>query len=237
MAFFDEVLKEIADAGQPSGEVWFRGQADASWPLVPRLLQSKLPPEQEKNMLARFRLRAMAMLSEHPPDNDPARWLFLMQHHGLPTRLLDWSESALVALFFAIATEPETDGRLFILVPMALNESQIGQRVLIAPTMSPCSDILWASFKASQHPGNIVAVAPYVSHDRLARQRGGFTVHGITTDLQQVAPKGVLRSIQIPAAGKRDLKKQLAHLGVTRTSLFHDLDGLASELREEYGLS
>ena len=188
-------------------------------------------------MLARFRLRAMGMLAHHLPDDDPARWLFLMQHHGLPTRLLDWSESALAALFFATATHADVDGRLFILVPMELNAAQIGQRVLLPPTMSPCSDILWASFGGSKQPEKIVAVTPYVSNDRLARQRSGFTAHGIPTDLQDVAPRGVIRSIRIPVADKRGLREQLALFGITRTSLFHDLDALAWELREEYGLS
>jgi hypothetical protein len=203
---------------------------------VPRLLRSDLSAEQEKNMLQRFKLRAMEMLSEHPPDDDLARWTFLMQHHGLPTRLLDWSESALVALFFTVVAGPTTDGRLFILVPMALNESQIGRRVLVAPQTNALGEFLQASFHASPQPEKIVAVAPYFSHDRLARQRAGFTVHGTAADLQQVAPKGAVRSIPVPATTKRDLKQQLAHLGVTRTSLFHDLDALAVELREEYGL-
>ena len=236
MGFFDEVLAAVAETGQPSGEVWFRGQADASWPLVPGLLRLQLPAEQEKNMLARFRLRAMGLLEQYPPDDDPARWLFLMQHHGLPTRILDWSESALCAAFFAIAAEPHVDGRLFILVPMALNEWQIDQRLLIAPKMSPCDDMFWASFKGSKQPEKIVAVAPYASNERLARQRGAFTVHGIPVDLARHAPNNVLRSIQIPAATKHSLREQLAHLGITRTTLFPDLDALACELREEYGM-
>lgn len=59
MAFLDELVATISTTGQPSGEVWFRGQSDASWPLVPRLLRSKLTADQEKNMLARFRYRAV----------------------------------------------------------------------------------------------------------------------------------------------------------------------------------
>lgn len=234
---FNKLLEEIQNTGQPSGEVWFRGQADASWPLLPRIIRSGLSREHEKNILSRFRHRAMGIVADHPSDTDAARWLFLMQHYGLPTRLLDWTESALAALFFATASHPNTDGKVFILIPMFLNEGQIGNRVLIAPTMSPCREILLGSFRASELPNKVVAVHPYVSNDRLARQRGTFTVHGCSEDIQNTTPSGVIRFIVIPSGEKRKIKTQLEYLGITRTSLFWDLDALATELREQYGIS
>lgn len=236
MAFLDSLLSEIAALGQPSGEVWFRGQADASWSLLPAILRTNLVAEQEKNLLARFRHRAMGVVRDHPADTDPARWFFLMQHHGLPTRLLDWTEAALAGLYFAVCSCPEKDGRLFILVPMALNEWQIEQRVLIAPTMPPCDDIFRASFRGTNTPQVTVAVHAYMSNDRLARQQGAFTVHGTRETFATAAPEGVLRSVVIPAATKPGLRRDLAFLGVTRSTLFHDLDTLASDLKDEHGI-
>lgn len=234
---FEDIIRQIEAMGQPSGEIWFRGQADASWPLLPRLIRSGIQREQEKNMLARFRHRAMALFANHPGDTDPARWLFLMQHHGLPTRLLDWTECALAALFFASSSHPTVDGRLFMLIPMALNEWQIGSRVLIAPTMSPCHEIFVGCFTADVLPKKVVGIHPYASNDRLARQRGTFTVHGIPDDIHGSAPPNLIHSVVVPAAQKRALLNRLEYLGVTRTSLFWDLDALATELRDQYGIS
>lgn len=235
--FFDILLAEIAKLGQPSGEVWFRGQSDASWPLVPSIVRARLLPEQEKNLLARFRNRAMGIVRDHPGDTDPARWLFLMQHHGLPTRLLDWTESALAALYFAVSGSPVADGRIFLLVPMALNQWQIGERVLIAPSMTPCHDSFLASFRGTPQPSQTVAIHVYRSNDRITRQAGAFTVHGALDVFAQPVSDGVLRSLVISASDKPELREQLAFFGVTRTSLFHDLDSLAAELRDQHGIA
>jgi hypothetical protein len=236
MPFFDDLVSQIAATGQPSGEVWFRGQANSSWPLVPRLLRSDITAGHEKNMFARFRDRATGIDANAPADNDAARWLFLMQHHGVPTRLLDWSESAMTALFFAVSDRPIEDGRLFILVPMELNDWQVGQRVLLAATSTPCNEMMRASFRGEPQQEKIIAIHACASNDRMARQRGNFTVHGSPLDLKDVAPSGSLRSILIPAGSKADLRGALEHLGTSRTTIFHDLDALAIELREQHGI-
>ncbi len=103
---------------------WFRGHAKAYGTLTPVVYRT--PPTvrggyREYWLAERFRLRACSIEAMVPSWNDHVRWLMLMQHHGVPTRLLDWTESILVALYFAVQGSPAEAGEVWCIRPDALN--------------------------------------------------------------------------------------------------------------------
>ena len=77
-------------------------------------------------MAVQFRNQARVRHREVPDIKDGASWLFLMQHYGLPTRLLDWTDSPLIALYFAIKdkTTDDEDGVIYGLMPTELNHNR-----------------------------------------------------------------------------------------------------------------
>src|SRR5690606_4316317 len=96
-------------------------QSDSAWGLEPKILRPvdpALPPEQY--IINRFKQSAAYLVPSKPTED--FGWLFLMQHHGMPTRLLDWSEGPLVALYFAVHERANSDGALWVLAPCELNK-------------------------------------------------------------------------------------------------------------------
>ncbi|MCX4151410.1 MULTISPECIES: FRG domain-containing protein [Paraburkholderia] len=81
----------------------FRGHRDADWMLKPGVARQtfNVRAEDESAMLEEFKRRAIPYL-ESSYDLSETDWLAIAQHHGMPTRLLDWSGSALAALWFAV---------------------------------------------------------------------------------------------------------------------------------------
>jgi FRG domain-containing protein len=109
-----------------NSQLWFRGHCDGDWPLVPTA--HRRAPILEAQCLNHFRLRAPGLRDNCPAHDDFAAWLPLMRHYGLPTRLLDWTESVSVAAFFA--TRPDTDdsipAAIWMLSPGHLNRVTVG---------------------------------------------------------------------------------------------------------------
>ncbi len=78
--------------------------------------------DSELSLIENFKRGAPALEPSIPDYEDHIAWLFLMQHHGMPTRLLDWTKSILVALYFVVSKYTSDDGELWAMYPDALNE-------------------------------------------------------------------------------------------------------------------
>lgn len=107
-----EFLQHIEEQCSGERNVLFRGHTNCSWLLEPKIARLKLRnrfrlPGAESELLRDFKRQALPYLARDLQNDWD--WLAPAQHHGLPTRLLDWTTNALVALWFAVEQPPEED--------------------------------------------------------------------------------------------------------------------------------
>jgi hypothetical protein len=217
---------------------WFRGHEAASYKLLPKVRRG-YSREEERYLFYHFYPRASLRHQKCPADNDLAGWLALMQHYGLPTRLLDWTWSPLIAAFFATQDARTTSSRdacIWAIEPSLLNESQGLERLypplnanMIRPFLKP------ARYGKSREPEKVAAATPIEADLRMLVQQGAFTVHSSTHELNSLGGSNRwLRQILIPIECKVNIAKELAILGVRPADLFPDLGNLAKEAMEAY---
>jgi hypothetical protein len=101
--------------------IYFRGQDKFLWGLLPTVFRED-NYKYESSRYIEFTYQARTRYPNCPDDHDFVSWLFLMRHFGMPTRLLDWTQSPLVALFFAVENPnyQKFDGSLFSLATNTL---------------------------------------------------------------------------------------------------------------------
>ena len=187
--------------------VWFRGLPDSSYKLLPSMYlpEKNLDGSLERSLMNRFKQNAHQFLDFRPQGE--WEWLFLMRHYGLPSRLLDWTESPLVALYFAIhkldqsnrATLPtDADGSLWCLLPTILNQEARISNPTEIPMFSDDearhdqdqsqidnyrpSRIDWLADDSSRRSGRSFSVSPLAglairTSRRIQAQQGVFTIH------------------------------------------------------------
>ncbi|MFA5597645.1 MAG: FRG domain-containing protein [Pusillimonas sp.] len=216
-----------------SAQMWFRGLEDASWELIPSIHRKHKILEAE--YANRFRLNAPAVYSNCPSTNDYSKWLPLMQHYGLPTRLLDWSESPLIALFFAIESkDSDGDRALWMLAPGKLNEI-FDFSVIPFLNNEKIQTIVENSFNRDKLFSNIdfLAVAAPLENPRMSAQMGHFTIHN-TRDPLNMHPdvNSFLKKYIIPYNSVQKIRTELNMLGIRRSKIFPDLTNLAKEISE-----
>jgi hypothetical protein len=155
-----------------------------------------------------------------------------MQHYGFPTRLLDWTDSALIALYFAIKDKRRSDAAVWILDPRWLNKLSISTLSIASPTWKQVVPYLPRISATATLPQLPVAIDPVHATRRLSAQRGHFTIHGSDPrSLDRIANGRVrVKKLVIPRTSCERIEYELAVCGVVDTLLFPDLDGLSREL-------
>jgi hypothetical protein len=244
--YVDEVARQLEAWREQSGsllEPVFRGQVDVHWELIPGLLRSgPYSRHTEDRLLHEFQRAARPFLQQPPLGF--LQWMALAQHHGLPTRLLDWSESALVALFFALQEHHCFDG-----TPRPPHTEDacvwlLNRDVLHARYHLPAQIILvdaaeraWPpqlqALVAGECEGVLVFTPAHVS-SRMPVQKAAFTLFGSQADTLEKLRDDALILQQFVIARERvaRLRHELEMAGITRSTLFPDLDGVASEVWE-----
>jgi len=240
------------------GDLWYRGCGKVSYELKPSLYRHKQSNaiedfiKLEKDLIARFQQRSIPFHSRAVTDD--WQWLFLMQHYGVPTRLLDWSESPLMALFFAVTLSRHTlntqgrpvftgDACIWVLHPAQWNKRAVGLRSF------PGSVLITEDPNATAYkpPGevnrmNAFPIALYGAHNsqRIVAQRGVFVCFGRDTRPMEVCyererfPSECLMKVTVEKAKLPHMYEALPRHGITDSVVFPDLDGLAREIKREY---
>lgn len=200
----------------------FRGHSDSRYTLIPSVGRqphtSKSREKYERSLFDIFRRESHGFLTALPANEWD--WLSLAQHHGLPTRLLDWTYNPLVALYFAVKSRTDADGEVF-----ALN------------AFTKASESV-----RSGSPFDLrapVKFFPNIVSPRIRAQEGLFIACvRLEVPLDQALPgEWQVERLRIPAEKKDVLRYELFRLGVHESSLFPDLDGLAARIRWQHGIS
>ena len=204
----EDILKVVQEYGKIT--VIYRGVGSAKYQLIPKVGRRRrsgkaLETKDEKYILSLFKQRAIAHLERTPIDD--WEWLALAQHHGLPTRLLDWTRNPLVAAYFAVAQEMDEDSAIYAY--------QSNKYLQVEKNVDP--------FKV----GHVARVIPNHVTTRISVQSGLFTIHPNPSEPFN-APS--VRKLVIPAKSRKQIKRALDKVGINNASLFPDLDGIARHI-------
>lgn len=228
--FLDEVRRAKHELGNPKN-IWYRGHSNSMWALVPSLHRLPNGTAQEHNAFHEFERSAARLFKRR--DNE---WqtLFDMQHYGLPTRLLDWTEALGVATAFAIldSASSSVDAAIFVLDPTALNKASgiTGIREIPSDAFE-YKKVYWDHVPfAATYP---IAIDPTFQNNRMIAQRGTFTVHGTVASGLETQCPNVVRKVVLPAATRGEAAGFLEDANLNAYSIYPDIVGMARHLRKK----
>jgi len=258
----EEWERKFFDPGKGFPFIWYRGHSDSNWPLLPGVLRSdfvnmaqsgelQLTTDPDLQILIRERtinkqfVRMGASLFS--AGMTLSEKYLLAQHHGLPTRLLDWTTNPLAALFFAVSGLPDKDGAIFVLNPRFLIPNDEDERKPIFPpdvvevhhplVAQLIGYVCGRDDTANHSQPFTLPITPDLQAGRMLQQGSCFTFHmPKAPPLGNHFPKSKLEKYVIPKEKKAEIRTTLRRMNVNDATLYADLDHLASEIKAAYSL-
>ncbi|MBY5827112.1 FRG domain-containing protein [Rhizobium leguminosarum] len=228
---FLEKIKIAKSSFRDPEQVWFRGQSNASYSLLPTLMRASSGLDKEALAFRKFVQSSYRVFHRRGSDWET---LFDMQHYGLPTRLTDWSETLGIATFFAVnyRASGANDAAVYLLDPIALNEYSGLDRIPFIPEDQDFEykKIYWE--KRPFAPKYPIAIQPLFQNDRIFAQSGMFTVHGDdTSPIEKLCPKAVKRVVLTENAivGAHEF---LEIANINSRTVFPDMYGVANHIKK-----
>lgn len=243
-----EFLSEIDSIVQlwnPKGtdsNPWFRGHSQTTWQLTPKIYRAEFKNDEEDDYRWEFYHLAWPYLSAAAWEPKTKwDWYFLMQHYGLPTRLLDWTESALIALYFALRERSTTkeNPAVWVLNPKGINSdlAKKGYDILSTSLAHKKTDRHLPEIDTKQSiPHYPIAIQPELKSLRIAAQQGVFTLHGVDRRALNSYPalRKHLAKIEVSQSKISRIKEQLLVAGIGEMTIFPELSSLRKELLDYY---
>lgn len=234
-------------------ENWaFRGQVNAAWPLrtaIERTDFIRLRTGVEAEFVAEFQRGARNYLNKDELPEHLIEWLALMQHHGAPTRLLDFSRSPYIAAFFAF--DQCMVNETIDVVVWAINYNFLKNKALkelesefsaeIKENKNLINERLFEKIFLHNNRNLVFPVEPFRMNRRYSLQQSIFVSTGNSNNtfisqlnfLGAELSKAVIK-IELPSVLQKEVLRDLQRMNLNRASLFPDLDGYAASLRLRY---
>lgn len=279
LRLLNEYRDQFAQTVRSSGFV-FRGMSNSAWKLLPGVFREypeemksstvvgggysgRIYSDAELEILTHFKKEACGLLP-HISQKDDFTWLQYAQHYGVPTRLLDFSDNPLVAMYFCCQSESETDGIVWIINHLTFNNWT--QNEFFCHLMEPgftredliesiLRDLRGDTFEPDDRPKKqrpVIFIPAYIDQ-RMSAQSSRFMLWGekqvpleemCTSDNEMVLTDGLRidsfndqrfwAKLIVPSDCKHRIMKELDLLNINEKSIFPGLDGIGKYINNYY---
>jgi len=232
--FWAEFNKHARTAASGSYQMIFRGVPNSAYKLIPsigRETKEGLFGEietLERNLMNDFKRLSLPVIESQPRNE--FEWIFLAQHYGLPTRLLDWSTNPMVALFFAVETQDNKDGAIHIVNhQISDNYEDFDYKTANISEEAKKEKPILKIFALQPNQGNVIFVRPKYTDQRYLNQKSVFSCH---VDPFEAYSCQESVKLKVNKEWKAEIRDHLRMMGISHSYIYPGLDGVSREVKK-----